>query len=487
MRRPNPIIACTAAFALVLTGCGVEIEPTDLSAVTVESDRTTVEKTLGKPDEVIEVQSFTVASYSYNRGIYEPAPSGDGGISSALELGRGDPTGSIGLVALLILAVAAPIDYANRSSKARARQERQLAAIFGADDKLLFVGSLDETAPTSIKLASISTRFNEAQSENAAALFDLSEVALIPDQKQTFLERAANSGSAEAQYRISSLVAGDADKIGWLRSAAAQDHPGAQIDLGSFLLYGPNDLVDRKEAKVWLTKAAEAGNSEAQTELTKLSSFESNLARAERGELEAQYALGNAFENGEAVKRNPAEAVNWWLKAAEAGYFPAQAKLGNDGRGIKADRQQVKLWLSRAAAAGDQDAVESLKKLTSNEDRVRKLRVMAQQGDAVSQRNLGHAYRSGRGAEYDIEKAIQWYERSAASGDVNSLYILGRLHESGHEIENDRIAAFKWYSIAEPKSLAAKSQKGYLTEVMTPIQIEEAERLADEWLEAHPQ
>jgi TPR repeat protein len=92
-----------------------------------------------------------------------------------------------------------------------------------------------------------------------------------------------------------------------------------------------------------------------------------------------------------------------------------------------------------------------------------------------------------RGTEYDIEKAIQWYERSAASGDVNSQYILGRLHESGLEIENDRIAAFKWYSIAEPKSLAAKSKKGYLTEVMTPAQIAEAESLAREWLEAHPQ
>ena len=180
-------------------------------------------------------------------------------------------------------------------------------------------------------------------------------------------------------------------------------------------------------------------------------------------------------------------ALKWWLKAAEAENSPAQVKLGNDGRGVKSERHQVKFWISQAANAGNQNAIETLEKIASNEDRVSKLRITAQQGDAVSLRELGHAYRSGRGTVYDIEEAIEWYERAAVSGDVNSQYILGLLYDSGPEIENDRIAALKWYSIAEPNSLAAKSQKRDLQEKMTTAQITEAERLASEWLKAHPQ
>ena len=63
LRRPNPVIGYTTALALILAGCAIKFEPTDLSAVTVENDRTVIEKTLSKPDEVVEAQGFTVASY----------------------------------------------------------------------------------------------------------------------------------------------------------------------------------------------------------------------------------------------------------------------------------------------------------------------------------------------------------------------------------------------------------------------------------------
>ncbi len=63
MRLPNPIICYTTALALVLAGCAVKIDRTDLSSLTVENDRTVIEKTLGKPDKVVEAQGFTVASY----------------------------------------------------------------------------------------------------------------------------------------------------------------------------------------------------------------------------------------------------------------------------------------------------------------------------------------------------------------------------------------------------------------------------------------
>ena len=98
MRRPKPIIAYTTAFALVLAGCDVNIAQTDLSAVTVANDRTEIEKALGKPDEVVEAQGFTVAYYDYDKGIFEPAPSGGGtvhiGLPKAMFISLGMMLGS---------------------------------------------------------------------------------------------------------------------------------------------------------------------------------------------------------------------------------------------------------------------------------------------------------------------------------------------------------------------------------------------------------
>lgn len=508
MRRPKLIIGYTTALAFILAGCAINIEPTDLSVVTVDKDRTVIEKALGKPDEVVEAQGFTIASYSYNKGIFVPAPRGGGGSSG------GGPGGYAAVGALVL----APIAYAIRTSKASARQKGHLATIFDTDGKLLFAGSLDE--PTSEKLTSIAIRYQEAQSGDAGALIDLSEFTLIPDQKRTFLETAANSGSAKAQYRVANSATNDAAKIGLLRKAAAQNHTSAQIDLGKLLLYGSSEFVDRTEAKVWLTKAADAGESEAQTELSKLSSFETKLIRAERGEPEAQYALGNAYEIGEAVKPNPEEALNWWLKAAEAGYAPAQAKYGDrvysdpvaklkwhrlaaeqgyapsqteigkrylGGNGTERDREQAKLWLAKAAESGDEAAIKSLEKIALNENWVRKQRVTAQQGDAYSQRHLGQAYHFGEGVEYDIKKAVRWYERAAVGGDGDAQYMLGSLYQFGHEIETDLVEAFKWYTIAESNLTTAKFRKLQLSEKLTLDQIAEAERKAREWLEAHPQ
>ena len=75
----------------------------------------------------------------------------------------------------------------------------------------------------------------------------------------------------------------------------------------------------------------------------------------------------------------------------------------------------------------------------------------------------------------------------AESGNVDSQNLLGRLHEEGDQVEYDPITAFKWYSIANLDYPVARVRKNSLKEKMTATQIAEAERLAREWLEAHPQ
>ena len=357
MRRPNLIFGYATAIALVLAGCAVKIEPTDLSAVTVENDRIVIEKTLGKPDQVVEAQGFTVASYTYDKG-YSEAPWLT--LDKVVNAPGGHNYAST-MLGLILGPILVPIAHASKTSKARARQKGRLAAIFDTDDKLLYAGSLEEPNPTSEKLTSMSARYREAQSGDAGALIGLSEITLIPGQKRTFIETAANSGSAEAQYRISSSVTEYAEKIGWLRRAAAQDHIGAQTDLGTLLLYGPDELVDRAEAKVWLTKAADAGNSKAQTELAKLSETETILARAERGHAASQVKVADSYRFGNEVPKNIGLAIRMYERAASAKDDYAAYALGNiyAGGEIGAiDLRRAYMWYSIAERLASEDKEE---------------------------------------------------------------------------------------------------------------------------------
>jgi TPR repeat protein len=63
------------------------------------------------------------------------------------------------------------------------------------------------------------------------------------------------------------------------------------------------------------------------------------------------------------VKRDYAEAMAWFRKAAERGYAPAQYNLGKmylKGQGVAVDREEARKWLTRAADAGYPAAKKAL-------------------------------------------------------------------------------------------------------------------------------
>ena len=225
MRRLISIIVCTTALALVLAGCDVNIEPTDLSAVTIENDRAVIEKTLGKPNKMVDAESFIVAAYTYDdKGYYKDC------VPQPYEQARGQA--ALGqFVSVLFCSV--------EIGGAKSRQQAKMAAVYDADEKLLFAGSLDEADPILEKLTSIATRYAKAQSGDTDALIDLSKFAMIPGQKKMFLETAANTGSAEAAFELGQayqLGAGveqnDAKAMKWWLQAAEKDFVSAYNQLG---------------------------------------------------------------------------------------------------------------------------------------------------------------------------------------------------------------------------------------------------------------
>ena len=145
------------------------------------------------------------------------------------------------------------------------------------------------------------------------ALFGL--VATVPLEAQDQLEallQAAEQGNAEAQAGLGAaywtgagIPADPAEAVRWFRMAARQDHAGVQYNLGVAYSNGVGVSRDKAEAVQWFRTAV----------------------RHDYAGGGAQYSLGRAYEHGEGVSRDYATAVRWYRVAAEQDFAEAQYAL----------------------------------------------------------------------------------------------------------------------------------------------------------------
>jgi TPR repeat protein len=74
--------------------------------------------------------------------------------------------------------------------------------------------------------------------------------------------------------------------------------------------------------------------------------------KANAGDPEAQFELGVDYRWGLGGKRDEAEAVRWYRKAADQGHAQAQVSLANCyhyGIGAEKDKKKARHWLKKAA------------------------------------------------------------------------------------------------------------------------------------------
>ncbi len=147
---------------------------------------------------------------------------------------------------------------------------------------------------------------------------------------------------------------------------------------------------------------------------------------AEQGDVQAQYHLGLMYDTERGVLRNDHEAVKWYRRAAE-------------------------------------------------------------QGHVVAQRILGQMYQDGEGVAQSYPDAVQWYRLAAEQGDASAANSLGWMYRNGHGVPWSNVHAHMWFEIAAERGHtgAAKSRES-LKRRMTPAQLEQAWRLARDWLAQHP-
>lgn len=176
------------------------------------------------------------------------------------------------------------------------------------------------------------------------------------------------------------------------------------------------------ELSALLTRAREAGLDERTIDL------------AEQGDATAQCELGTCYQGahyGNAArgelrqvrKKDDAEAVRWYRKAAEQDFATPQFNLGAmyaDGLGVPQDDVQAVAWYRKAA----------------------------EQGDVGGQSYLGVCYEHGVGVAQDPVEAVAWYRKAAKQGG----WVQGRLarcYKYGRGVERDLVEAGVWFRKAD--------------------------------------
>ena len=216
------------------------------------------------------------------------------------------------------------------------------------------------------------------------------------------------------------------------------------------------------------------------------------LSQAQSGDREAQYWVGQVYEEGRLIPKSYAVSREWMLKSAEQGYAPAQEIVGRMYMGASGDYGKADMWLRRAA----------------------------EQGNAEAQLWLGTAYEQGWIGTTDYREAFKWLQKAAQQGHPDAQVSLGQMYEDGEFVPQNYALAAKWYrnaaehvpdlggagqgrnnlglrylSVGVPKNyvlaymwFALASVDTNLKEAashMTPAQVAQAQRMARDWTKQH--
>ena len=121
-----------------------------------------------------------------------------------------------------------------------------------------------------------------------------------------------------------------------------------------------------KQTVKWLAAALIALGLNQAVWADDVSDFREILQAAEQGNAAAQFNLGVMYENGQGVRQDYVQAVQWYRKAAEQGDAQAQYNLGvmyDNGQGVRQNYKIAKEWFGKACDNGLQLGCDAYRKL----------------------------------------------------------------------------------------------------------------------------
>jgi TPR repeat protein len=191
---------------------------------------------------------------------------------------------------------------------------------------------------------------------------------------------------------------------------------------------------------------------------------------AEIGDSQAQVTLGIMYDFGHGVSKDPAEAIKWYIKAAEQGIPVVQHDVGVkyfEGQGVDKDYLKAAYWWEQSANAGLADSQFNLGLLYYRgiglEIDYKKASSLftsaAEQDHPHAQYSLAVMYAFGQGLDKNYEQALQWFRKSAAHHVTQAQFNLGVFYENGYGLEKDLATAKKWFGLAAKGGLTEAKSK----------------------------
>ena len=111
-------------------------------------------------------------------------------------------------------------------------------------------------------------------------------------------------------------------------------------------------------------------------------------------------------------------------------------------------------------------------------------RILAEQGYAKAQYNLGFMYATGEGVAKDNTEAMKWFRKAAEQGYADAQYSLGIMYANGKGVPESFIQAYAWVNLAAaPGNKKAIELKELLRKQMSLGQIAEAQKLSRTFFE----
>ena len=149
--------------------------------------------------------------------------------------------------------------------------------------------------------------------------------------------------------------------------------------------------------------------------------FEWFLKSAKEGNKFAQYSLGNLYYYGNGTDKDLSQAFQWYMKSAEQGQPYASysiAQMYNKGEYVSKDENQAHEYYKQA--------LTGFLELESKD-----------QADDNLYYKLGSMFKKGLGTDIDMDKAIDYFKRSAEMNNTNAKRTLALEYISGKHLELD--------------------------------------------------
>ena len=165
--------------------------------------------------------------------------------------------------------------------------------------------------------------------------------------------------------------------------------------------------------------------------------------------------VGQTLQPKREVSASPVQGLRL---LAEQGNAEAQFNLGllyDRGHGVPKDKREALRWYRLAAA----------------------------QGDTFAQNALGDNYWEGTGVPKDDTEAVRWWRLAAAQGFAPAQHSLGKILSGGGQgVPTDKTQAYMWLALSAAQGDEEAGRQGnILSKQLKPAEMTNAKKLVNQW------